>query len=76
MAYIGIGYTGDNPTFLRDLVNKHSDWLKGDRQPHFYGDGFLVLYDSNTAREFVRKCRDNASQNQISVYPLGRPIEK
>jgi hypothetical protein len=76
MAYIGIGYTGDDTTFLREQVHKHSDWLKGDRSPHFFGDGFLVLYDSNTAREFIRKCRDDAPQNQISVYQLGRPLEK
>ena len=76
MAYIGIGYTGDDKQFLRNQVDKYNDWLKGDRSPHFFGDGFLVLYDSNTAREFIQKCKNDAPENQISVYPLGQPIEK
>ncbi|HEX7510288.1 MAG TPA: hypothetical protein VF335_03255 [Chitinivibrionales bacterium] len=76
MAYIGIGYSGADPAFLHTQVEVHSKWLKGDRPPHFYGDSFLVLYDSNTAREFAHKCEQAAGDNEISVYPMGRPIEK
>ncbi len=76
MAYIGIGYSGPNNAFLRDEVDKHISWLQGDRRPYFYGDGFLVLYDSNTAREFAKKCEDEAASGEISVYSMGRPIDK
>ena len=76
MAYIGIGYSGDDPSFLHAQVDKHSKWLKGDRSPHFYGDCFLVLYDSNTAREFVHKCVQAAKKEDISVYPMGRQIDQ
>ncbi|HAJ78170.1 MAG TPA: hypothetical protein DCO75_00230 [Fibrobacteres bacterium] len=76
MAYIGIGYSGNDKTFLYTQVEKHSKWLKGDRPPHFFGDCFLVLYDSNTAREFAHKCELCSGANEISVYQMGRPIEK
>ncbi|MBD3390605.1 MAG: hypothetical protein GF418_01175 [Chitinivibrionales bacterium] len=75
MAYIGIGYQGSDPSFLRNLVEKHIAWLKGDRVPRFYGDNFIVLYDSNTAREFAGKCKRAAPENSILVYPMDRPIE-
>jgi hypothetical protein len=73
MAYIGIGYSGENPGFLRDFVNKHHAWLTGDRLPHFFGDAFVVLYDSNTAREFAKKCKEAAEGDSITVYPMERP---
>lgn len=76
MAYIGIGYSGQDPLFLRNEVDKYLSWLQGDRRPYFFGDGFVVLYDSNTAREFARKCEVEASRDEISVYPMGRPLEK
>jgi hypothetical protein len=76
MAYIGIGYSGKIPDFLHCMVEKHSKWLKGDRSPHFYGDCFLVLYDSNTAREFAHKCEMDAGSIDITVYPMSRPIGK
>jgi hypothetical protein len=72
MAYLGIGYTGNEPDFLKNQVNKYNDWLKGDRLPHFYGNSFVVLYDSNTAREFARKCKDSAEQNTIVLYSMNR----
>ncbi len=75
MAYIGIGYTGNDSDFLKNFVEKHSIWLKGDRQPKFFGTHFLVLYDSNTAREFVRKCLDAANNNAISIYPMEKNID-
>ena len=74
MAYIGIGYSGERKEFLRELVSVHSAWLKGDRIPRFFGDGFVVLYDSNTAREFARKCKETAEINSIIIYPMERPL--
>jgi len=74
MAYIGIGYSGEQEGFLRELTGRHMAWLKGDRVPRFYGDGFVVLYDSNTAREFARKCREAAEKNSIAIYPMERPV--
>ena len=74
MAYIGIGYSGGQKGFLRELANRHMAWLKGDRVPRFFGDGFVVLYDSNTAREFARKCRDAAEEHSITIYPMERPV--
>jgi hypothetical protein len=76
MAYIGIGYNGEDRAFLRNEVDKYLSWLQGDRRPYFFGDGFLVLYDSNTAREFAKKCEDEAGKDKISVYPMGRPLGK
>jgi hypothetical protein len=73
MAYLGIGYSGPDQGFLREFVENHRDWLSGDRKPRFYGDGFLVLYDSNTAREFAHKCR-KTKPSAIVVYPMGRPV--
>jgi hypothetical protein len=76
MAYIGIGYSGQDSNFLRNEVDKCLSWLQGDRRPCFFGNGFLVLYDSNTAREFARKCVDAAGPGEIAVYPMGRPLDK
>lgn len=73
MSYLGIGYSGSDSLFLRNQVNKHMSWLKGDRLPRFYGDAFLVLYDSNTAREFAKKCKTAADDNTITVYQMDRP---
>ncbi|MDD5673256.1 MAG: hypothetical protein PHC61_03765 [Chitinivibrionales bacterium] len=75
MAYLGIGFSGKDPSFLHAQVEKYSDWLKGDRQPHFFGDCFVVLYDSNTAREFVKKCSSETDEDSITVYSMSRPIE-
>ena len=75
MAYIGIGYSGKDPDFLPNFVNQHKIWLEGDRQPKFFGNGYLILYDSNTAREFVKKCLSSAPRNTISIYPIDKPID-
>jgi hypothetical protein len=74
MAYIGLGYSGSHPAFLREIVARHTAWLKGDRMPRFFGDAFIVLYDSNTAREFAKKCRDEAEKNTITLYQMDRPV--
>ena len=76
MAYLGIGYSGTDSTFLRQLVSKHGSWLKGDRLPRFFGDSFIVLYDSNTAREFAKKCTDAADDNAVSIYPMKHPVKQ
>jgi hypothetical protein len=68
MAYLGIGYSGPEKAFLREQVNKQIDWLKSDRLPRFYGDDFVVLYDSNTAREFAKKC--TAADNAVHIYTM------
>ncbi len=75
MAYIGVGYSGGDDRFLQDRVDEHRAWLEGDRLPRFFGDRFIVLYDSNTAREFVGKCRGAAEPHTLSVYPMGRPYD-
>ena len=75
MAYIGIGYSGSDSDFLQDLVNQHRIWLKGDRQPRFFGKCFLILYDSNTAREFAKKCLAAAAQDTISIFPMEKAID-
>ena len=75
MAYLGIGFTGTDDSFLQKFVEKHEEWLDGDRQPKFYGNGFIVLYDSNTAREFVKKCITAAPAGSLTVYPMSRPFE-
>lgn len=72
MAHIGIGYTGTNETFLRDLADFHSSWLSGDRIPRFFGNRFVVLYDSNTAQEFVKKCKDAAGSGNLIIYSMNR----
>lgn len=74
MAYIGIGYSGDDGAFLRGQVDKNLPWLQGDRRPYFFGDGFVVLYDSNTAREFAKKCAVEAGPGRISLYPMNNPV--
>ena len=75
MAYIGIGYSGSDVDFLSNFVDQHRIWLKGDRQPKFFGPCFLILYDSNTAREFAKKCQKSSSQNTITIYPMEKPID-
>lgn len=70
MAYLGIGYSGRNGTFLREQVNKQINWLKGDRLPRFFGDTFVVLYDSNTAREFAKKCSDADTESAVQIYTM------
>lgn len=72
MAYLGIGYSGENTSFLRDLVNEQISWLKGDRLPRFFGDSFIVLYDSNTAREFAKKCNDADTEDAIQIYTMDK----
>jgi hypothetical protein len=75
MAYLGIGYIGDQSDFFQNLVEQYRTWLKGDRMPRFYGDRFIVLYDSNTAREFAKKCCLAAAESTITIYPMEKPLD-
>ena len=76
MAYLGIAYSGKDTAFLRTMVESNAAWLRGDRLPRFHGESFLLLYDSNTAREFAGKCRHAAPEKKkLSIYPVGRPLE-
>jgi len=70
MAYLGIGYSGTDTSFLHNQVNSEIDWLKGDRLPRFFGNDFLVLYDSNTAREFAKKCCAAATDGTVTIYTM------
>jgi hypothetical protein len=74
MSYIGIGYSGKRAAFLREFASLHDAWLNGDRVPRFFGDSFIVLYDSNTAREFVKKCKEAAEANAITIYSMERAV--
>jgi hypothetical protein len=76
MAYIGIGYIGTETAFLKKMSDTNSAWLNGDRIPRFFGDNFIVLYDSNTAREFVRKCRASSAEGAIVIYTMDKPLEQ
>ena len=75
MAYLGIGYQGNDPEFLQEQIAIHSQWLKGDRLPRQYGNGFIVMYDSNTAQEFAKKCIESAPDNSIVLYKMDRTIQ-
>lgn len=75
MAYIGIGYSGDDSDFLPNFVEQHRIWLQGDRLPKSFGKCFLILYDSNTAREFAKKCITAAQQDTISIFPMEKSID-
>jgi hypothetical protein len=70
MSYLGIGYSGPNDSFLHDQVNKEINWLKGDRLPRFFGNDFIVLYDSNTAREFAKKCCNADTSGAVHIYTM------
>ncbi|MCL2220501.1 MAG: hypothetical protein FWB94_11550 [Chitinispirillia bacterium] len=76
MAYLGIGYLGSRQGFLADIVEENQEWLKGDRYPRFFGDSFIVMYDSNTAREFARKCQVADDEDRVVVYTMDRPLRR
>ncbi len=75
MAYIGIGYSGADPLLFQTILEKHKSWLEGDRQIKSFGDSFIILYDSNTAREFAHKCLVEAPQDTISLYQINAKID-
>lgn len=75
MAYLGIGYCGKKDDFLKLMVDEHELWLKGDRPPKFYGSCFCLLYDSNVAREFAKKCKIAAPENKLTVFAIEKLID-
>ena len=70
MAWLGICYDGPDSEFLPSTIEKHKQWLKGDRIPRIFGKHFIVIYDSNTAREFVKKIKSELEQGKIVVYTI------
>jgi hypothetical protein len=70
MAWLGICYEGPDSGFLITMVEKHKSWLQGDRVPRMYGNSFMVIYDSNTARELVKKIEYDLSKGRILVYTI------
>ncbi len=70
MSYIGIGYKGSEKSLLEKYAKKHRDWLEGDRKPMFFGESFLVMYDSNTAREFIKMCLRDLAVSKLVVYKM------
>lgn len=70
MAWLGVCYEGEQNDFLPEVVREHEDWLKGDRMPRMYGSNFFVIYDSNTAREFIKKIKNKLAGGRIVVYTI------
>lgn len=76
MAYIGIGYNGNIEGYLKSFFEKEKDWIEGERKPRFFGDSFVILFDSNTSREIVKKIYQDVPANSISIFPMGKEISK
>lgn len=72
MAYIGIGYTGNREGYLTSFFEKEADWISGERRPRFFGDSFVVLFDSNTSREIIKKITVDAQDGSIKIFPMGK----
>lgn len=70
MAWLGICYEGGDNEFLPEAVKRHNAWLSGDRVPRLYGKNFIVIYDSNTAREFVKKLTKEIVTGKLVVYTI------
>ncbi len=70
MAWLGVCYKGEQSNVLSNIIDKHKAWLKGDRMPKLYGDNFFVIYDSNTAREFIKKIKSENFSGKIIVYTI------
>lgn len=70
MAWLGICYEGADGEFLPAALRKHEAWLSGDRIPKLYGNNFVVIYDSNTARELIKKLTAELITGRIVVYTI------
>lgn len=70
MAWVGICYEGDDAEFLTSMVDKYRSWLSGDRLPRMFGKNFILIYDSNTAREFLKKIKGDLEKGKIIVYSI------
>lgn len=76
MAYIGIGYNGNIEGYLKSFFDRENDWIIGERKPRFFGESFVVLFDSNTSREIIKKISKEAPYNSISIFPMGKEFQK
>lgn len=76
MAYIGIGYNGNIEGYLKSFFDNEKDWISGERKPRFFGDSFVVLFDSNTSREIIKKISEDAPTDSISIFPMGKELKK
>ncbi len=70
MAWLGICYEGTDGDFLPSILRKHEAWLAGDRMPKLFGSNFVVMYDSNTARELLKKIKTDLVTGRIVVYTI------
>lgn len=70
MAWLGICYEGEEANFLPRVVEENHEWLKNDRIPRVYGSHFVLIYDSNTAREFLKKIKSQLKTGKITVYTV------
>lgn len=70
MAWIGVCYEGEDSGFLPSMVEKYQPWLKGDRIPRMFGENFIVIYDSNIAREFLKKIKTELKTGNIIAYTI------
>lgn len=74
MTYIGIGYTGNTEGYLNSFFEKEKEWISGERKPRFFGDSFVVLFDSNTSREIIKQISQDAPKGSISIFPMGKEM--
>jgi len=70
MAYIGIGYSGKEENALTAFFDRNREWIHGERRPRFFGSNFVILFDSNTTREIVRKLHTEFGSQEISVFTI------
>lgn len=70
MAYIGIGYSGTKEGALTAFFEQNSEWIHGERRPRFFGKEFVILFDSNTTREIVKKINMELGEESIAVFTI------
>jgi hypothetical protein len=70
MAWIGVCYEGSDTEFLSSELEKYSAWLNGDRLPRLVGKNLMIIYDSNTAQEFLKKLRKDLISGKVTVYNI------
>lgn len=74
MAYIGIGYSGHIEGYLKSFFERENEWIYSERKPRFFGDSFVVLFDSNTSREIIKKISTDAPKDSIMIFPMGKEL--
>jgi len=70
MAYIGIGYSGKEDGALTAFFDRNREWVHGERRPRFFGSDFVILFDSNTTREIVKKLNTELGSDTIAVFTI------